>query len=78
MVILTGAEFNAEIEHQTAIDTTIGAIRPLGDRGAVMADTVGHAFTMSPREAVHYWAEFGRRQVGYVSRFVRRLVGARA
>jgi membrane protein len=78
MVILTGAEFNAEIEHQTAIDTTIGAVRPLGDRGAVMADTVGHAFTMSPREAVHYWAEFGRRQVGYVSRFVRRLVGARA
>ena len=78
MVVLTGAEFNAEIEHQTAIDTTIGPVRPMGDRGAVMADTLGVAFTMSPREAVHYWAEFGRRQVGYVMNFVRRIAGARA
>ena len=44
------AEFNAEIEHQTAIDTTIGEVRPMGDRGAVMADTLGKAFTMSPRK----------------------------
>jgi membrane protein len=78
MVVLTGAEFNAEIEHQTAVDTTIGIVRPMGDRGAVMADTLGHAFTMSPREAVRYWADFGRRQVGYVMSFVRRIAGARA
>ena len=41
VVILLGAEFNAEIEHQTARDSTIGAEKPLGARGAVMADTVG-------------------------------------
>ena len=43
MVFLMGAELNAEIEHQTARDTTTGAPRPLGARGAVMADTVGDA-----------------------------------
>ena len=40
-VMLLGAELNAEIEHQTARDSTIGAEKPLGARGAVMADTVG-------------------------------------
>jgi membrane protein len=42
-VILIGAELNAEIEHQTARDTTEGGGKPLGARGAVMADTVGEA-----------------------------------
>jgi len=42
-VILVGAELNSEIEHQTARDTTVGRQRPLGARGAVMADTVGKA-----------------------------------
>jgi membrane protein len=41
IVVLVGAELNAEIEHQTAHDTTVGGDRPLGFRGAVMADTVG-------------------------------------
>jgi membrane protein len=41
MVVLLGAELNAEIEHQTAQDSTIGEDKPLGQRGAVMADTVG-------------------------------------
>ncbi|MEN5146020.1 YihY/virulence factor BrkB family protein [Brevundimonas diminuta] len=40
-VILMGARLNAEIEHQTALDTTIGAPLPIGERGAVMADSVG-------------------------------------
>ena len=44
MVVLVGAELNAEIEHQTAVDSTTGPPRPLGQRGAVMADTVGQAF----------------------------------
>lgn len=44
MVILVGAELNAEIEHQTAMDSTIGAPKPMGQRGAVMADTVGVSF----------------------------------
>jgi membrane protein len=40
-VMLLGAELNAEIEHQTARDSTVGGDKPLGARGAVMADTVG-------------------------------------
>jgi membrane protein len=43
IVVLVGAELNAEIEHQTACDSTIGTEKPLGARGAVMADTVGVA-----------------------------------
>ena len=45
IVILFGAEFNSEIEHQTAIDSTVGQPKPLGARGATMADTVGAAQT---------------------------------
>jgi membrane protein len=40
-VMLLRAELNAEIEHQTARDSTFGAEQPLGSRGAVMADSVG-------------------------------------
>src|SRR5262249_43742013 len=43
IVVLVGAELNSEIEHQTARDSTIGPPKPLGTRGAVMADTVGAA-----------------------------------
>ncbi|HEY9217498.1 MAG TPA: YihY/virulence factor BrkB family protein, partial [Phenylobacterium sp.] len=43
MAVLIGAELNAEIEHQTALDSTSGAPRPIGQRGAAMADTVGLA-----------------------------------
>ena len=41
LVILIGAELNAEIEHQTAVDSTTGPPMPMGERGAAMADTVG-------------------------------------
>ncbi len=44
MVVLIGAELNAEIEHQTALDSTTGAPLPMGVRGAAMADTVGRPF----------------------------------
>lgn len=44
MVILLGAELNAEVEHQTAMDSTVGAPVPMGARGAAMADTVGMPF----------------------------------
>ena len=40
-VMLLGAELNAEIEHQTAVDTTTGTPEPMGSRGARMADTIG-------------------------------------
>ena len=41
LIILLGAELNAEMEHQTARDTTEGEPKPLGARGANMADHVG-------------------------------------
>jgi membrane protein len=40
-IVLLGAEVNAEMEHQTARDTTSGQTRPRGERGAYVADTVG-------------------------------------
>jgi membrane protein len=40
MVVL-GAEINAEMERQTRRDTTQGPEKPLGERGAFAADTVG-------------------------------------
>jgi membrane protein len=43
IVILCGAELNSEIEHQTVRDSTVERDRPLGARGAMMADTVGAA-----------------------------------
>ncbi|CAO4150785.1 YihY/virulence factor BrkB family protein [Methylorubrum extorquens] len=42
-VVLLGAELNAEMEHQTARDTTVGGHKPLGARQARMADTVAAA-----------------------------------
>jgi membrane protein len=41
IVILVGAELNSEIEHQTAEDSTTGREKPIGQRGAAMADTLG-------------------------------------
>lgn len=59
-IVLMGAELNAEIEHQTAVDTTTGQSQPMGERGAVVADTVGPrrgspaalAFTLKHAEAL--------------------------
>jgi|GEM_PF-5833036 len=39
-VALLGAELDAEMEHQTARDTTTGSQNPMGERGPRMADTV--------------------------------------
>jgi membrane protein len=39
--VILGAELNCELERQTAVDTTTGRARPLGERGAYAADTVG-------------------------------------
>jgi membrane protein len=54
---LLGALLNAELERQTAADSTQGPDRPLGERGAVVADTV---VTDSLTEA--YLAKRKRRQ----------------
>jgi membrane protein len=42
-IVLLGAEFDAETERQTARDTTVGPSRPLGERDAEVADTVGES-----------------------------------
>lgn len=39
-IVLLGAEINAELELQTAEDTTTGEPRPIGKRGAFVADNV--------------------------------------
>ena len=39
-IVLVGAEINAELELQTAKDTTEGTPRPMGKRGAFVADHV--------------------------------------
>lgn len=41
LIVIVGAELNAEMEHQTAEDTTVAPVRPMGERGAVVADTLG-------------------------------------
>ena len=50
VIVLCGAELNSEIEHQTARDSTVGQSKPLGARGAVMADTLGAAVPDMPKE----------------------------
>jgi len=47
-IVLLGAEINAEIERQTAVDSTVGESRPMGQRGAQPADTTPEDFD-SPR-----------------------------
>jgi membrane protein len=68
MVILIGGELNAEIEHQTARDSTTGAEMPLGERGAAMADTVGLSFHFDIRKIFGRAPVDGRKQVETVRR----------
>jgi membrane protein len=43
VIVLIGGEFNAEMELQTKRDTTIGPEKPIGTRGADVADKIGQA-----------------------------------
>jgi membrane protein len=63
MVVLMGAELNSEIEHQTALDSTVGPTKPMGERGAVMADSVGLPF-MGVRKGLGLLWTTGKRQAG--------------
>ncbi|MEP9403392.1 YihY/virulence factor BrkB family protein [Sphingomonas sp. VNH70] len=49
LAILIGAEINAEAERQTAIDSTVGHARPMGHRGARLADTLPSKRQLKPR-----------------------------
>jgi membrane protein len=48
VVLIMGAELDAELEHQTLCDSTTGPERPMGQRGATMADTVGRGRPGAP------------------------------
>ena len=50
IIVLLGAELNSEIEHQTAVDSTVGRPKPMGARGAVMADTLGPSISEASKE----------------------------
>jgi membrane protein len=41
-VVIVGAELNAELERHTTVDTTRGPPKPIGERGAAMADYEPH------------------------------------
>ena len=72
MVVLVGAELNAEVEHQTALDSTTGPEMPMGERGAAMADTVGLAFHFSLGKIWDRTLGDGRRQADRVLRLLGR------
>lgn len=56
VVVLLGAELNAELEHQTARDSTTGREQPIGARGARMADSVGPSSGGVRNQARLAWA----------------------
>ena len=72
MVVLLGAELNAEIEHQTALDTTTGPAKPMGERGAAMADSVGLAFHLDISKIKERAVSDSLRQADRVRRALRR------
>ena len=44
VVLVMGGELNAEMEHQTARDTTTGPGEPMGERDATVADELGDTY----------------------------------
>ena len=53
--IVLGAALNAEMEHQTAHDSTVGGPQPMGERGAYLEPTINYRphWTKPP---MTYWA----------------------
>ena len=57
IIVLLGAELNSELEREVMPDTTTGTPEPLGQRGAIVADTVAlrpdisHEENARPKEA---------------------------
>ncbi len=43
VIIILGATINAELEHQTGVDTTVGSEEARGDRDAFVADDLGRS-----------------------------------
>ncbi|WP_193227589.1 YihY/virulence factor BrkB family protein [Aureimonas psammosilenae] len=51
IIFVLGAEINAEMEHQTALDTTDAPAKPIGTRGARVADTIGRSSARASAKA---------------------------
>ena len=49
VIVVLGAQINAEMERQTRVDTTEGPAAPMGQRGAYAADTLGPSATSGPK-----------------------------
>lgn len=64
VVVLLGGELNAEMEHQTARDSTIGREKPIGSRGARVADGVGPSSGGVRNQARLAWAILERQAGG--------------
>ena len=58
IIFIIGAEINAEMEHQTALDTTDEPAKPLGQRGARVADTIGKSSAAATAKAKATFARF--------------------
>lgn len=54
IILILGAEINAELEHQTMCDSTTGSPLPMGERGAYVADTVGDSAPLPTEFVTHY------------------------
>ncbi len=61
IIFIIGAEINAEMEHQTALDTTDEPAKPLGQRGARVADTIGRSSSSAAAKAKAAFGRFRRR-----------------
>ena len=48
VIVVLGAQINAEMERQTRVDTTEGPAAPMGQRGAYAADTLGPSASDTP------------------------------
>lgn len=59
LIFIIGAEINAEMEHQTAQDTTKPPAKPIGTRGARVADTVGQSARRNPDPTAEKRGFFG-------------------
>ncbi|MDY8109573.1 YihY/virulence factor BrkB family protein [Fulvimarina sp. 2208YS6-2-32] len=59
VIFIIGAEVNAEMEHQTAHDTTGDPKQPLGERGARVADTLGKSRRRDPEPTAEKRGLFG-------------------
>jgi membrane protein len=60
LLVLAGAAANAESEHQTSRDSTVGPERPAGERGATVADNtlpLRLEDSDAPRAPAHTWPD---------------------